>query len=138
MNAKQFIMAIIVIGIVGVILDYLTHGVLLASTYSTMPCMAGNDPGNMPWFILCNFVGAAVFVWFYSIVRSSFEGRSNGVLLYGIMYGIIISIPMDMIDSLIYKGFPYWLTWVWVIIAVVEHGIYGLLLSMFTKKRASA
>jgi len=134
---KQFLIATIAIGVAANLLDGIIHGIFLESTYAAIPSMGAMDTGKAGWFIFGDFVAALVFTWFYGRVHSSFDQNPNGAVLYGIYFGIIVAIPTFMFNALQFKGFPYWLSWVWTIVLVVEFAIYGAILGALTKKKTA-
>ncbi|HZV13168.1 MAG TPA: hypothetical protein VFA55_08125 [Candidatus Kapabacteria bacterium] len=137
MNTKQLLLGAVIIGVVANILDGILHGMLLVPTYNSIPSMSGMDPGKMPWFIFSDFVLALVFVWFYGRVHASFEKTPMGLLKYGVFFAIVVSIPTNMITTLIFKGFPYWLSWVWTLAFVIEYAIYGYILGMLVRPKTA-
>ena len=139
MKAKDIFFAILAIGVVANLFDYILHEQILVGVYATIPSMeGGTDPAKIPWIVLIDIVYAIEFLWFYGIVRSSFEKKSNGALRYGACFGILVCFPTFMLYSLIFKGYPYWLSWVWVSKTIIQFSICGLILGAFTKKMSSS
>lgn len=140
MSTKHLLLGTLILGVVGNIFDMIFHGGILGSTYATISAMSEMaNKGGMVWFIIADFVGAFLFTWFYSKVQVAFEKTSNGAMMYGLFLGIVLTIPGMLYESLMYNGFPYWLSWVWVIGGIIHYTIYGLILGMIVKpKKATA
>jgi hypothetical protein len=136
MSTKQLLLGTLIIGVIANILDFPIHGVMLDATYKSIAGFTSN-PSMIPWFIFGDFVAALVFTWYFGRVHSSFEKSTKGGMMYGLYTGILVSIPMNMVFGMMVKGFPYWLSWGWTVITIVELMIYGAILGMLVRPKTA-
>jgi len=131
MNLKRFLLAAFAVGIVLNIWDFVVHGtVLMNAYYSKLPDLFRQDaPAAL--LILGDFVFALVFVWVFARVYGSFGGGAKGGATYGFYAGIFLNFPAGIFMHLMFKGFPYPLSWIWmitgIIISVIVGSVAGLL-----------
>ena len=136
MNAKQLLMGTLVIGVVWNILDFIIQGMLLKSTYAGITGFVSMDSISPVYWILIDFLGALILVWFYGKVMSSFERGTKGAVLYGIYFGFITSIPANIFPALTVKDFPSWLAFLWTVMFIIYGAIAGYILGMMNKPKA--
>ena len=117
MNVKKWLIATIAVGIVVNVYDGVTHGWLLRGTYMDLPNLFRQD-GPLAWFVVGDFVAAAVLVWFYDRVYSSFGGGLAGGAKFGLYAGVLLGFPAQLFQSAMYVGFPYSLAWIWVFLII--------------------
>jgi hypothetical protein len=116
-NPKKFVLAILVVGIVANVYDFLVHGLLLGPTYASMPGLFRPDSSAV-WFVIGDFIAALVVVWFYARVRRSFGGGLAGGAEFGLYIGVLLGFPAQLFMNLMFVGFPYGLGWIWVFAAI--------------------
>ena len=139
MTSKQLLLGFIILGVIGNIYDMLFHGMMLGSTYATIAAMTSKEEMNPMWFVLLDFIGAFFFVWVFSRIKSSFASSPAGGMMYGLLAGILVTIPGMFYEALMYKGFPMWLSFAWFVGFVLKYIIYGAVLGMIVKpKQATA
>lgn len=139
MKVSKLLIATIVVGIVGIIWDFIVHRQILWSTYySTYTDVFRQDP-PIVWFIIGSFVWALVFVWVYDRVYGSFGGGTKGGTTYGFYAGVLLNFPYMLYNAGIYVGFPYALAWIWVITGIIFCVIAGAVAgALYKKETASA
>ena len=130
MNLGKLIIAILGVGVVANVFDFIVHGVLLKGPlYSNLTLMRTDEP--MQWLIIGDFVAAAVFVIFYDRVYSSFGGGLKGGATYGLWAGVLVNFPTWVFSHLLINGFTHELTLAWtitgILLAVVSGATAGLL-----------
>ncbi|HET7152450.1 MAG TPA: hypothetical protein VFJ29_01695 [Candidatus Kapabacteria bacterium] len=139
MSAKHLLLGTLILGVVGNIFDMIVHGMLLGPTYAGIEAMASKESMNPAFFVLFDFIGAFLFTWVYGKVQSSFEKSPKGVMMYGVLAALLISIPGMLFEAVMYKGFPMWLSIAWIAAAIVKLSILGYILGMLVKpKKATA
>jgi hypothetical protein len=134
MNLKKFLLAGVVGGIVANILDAVVHGQLLQSQYAALPNLFNQDQGNLPWLIFGDFVAVFIFVWVYDRVYSSFSGGPKGGATFGLYAGILANFPTWIFMHLLVIGWPYSLSWIWIIFGVAWGVIVGAVVGALYKK----
>ncbi len=131
MNWSKFFIAFVVIYVVGGILNYLIHGVLLMETYESLSQLWRPDMDRLMWlqFVTPLFI---CFFFIYIFVRG-YEGKG---IMEGVRFGLIIwafaSIPMTYGQYMIYP-LPYSLVWKWLISDLVSFLVFGVLVAVIYK-----
>ncbi len=132
MSAKRLLLGTVILGVVMNLLDVLLHGFALASINPTIEGARMED-WMMPWFIVGDFISALMLTWFYGIVRGSFSSGWK----FGAVTALVFSFPYQLMNGMMIKGFPYWLSWVFIAVMVIEWGIFGCILDrLFQRKTA--
>ncbi len=136
MMSKNFWIAVIIGGIVANVMDFVVHGMLFQNMfYSKMEGMR-TDASPM-WFVILDFVMAAVFVWFYDKVYSSFEGGMSGGMKFGLYYGVALNFPVMFFPYLMYQGMMYGYIWSSIIYGIIWAIVLGLAVGKFYVKESS-
>jgi len=118
MKNLKCLLAILVAGIVGNLLDAYVQGNLLFNAYySKIDSMKHDTLAG--WFIFADFVAVAVFTCVYKKVASAFSDGAKGGACAGFYFGVLVSFPSFHYVYLTTKGYPYSLAWIntgWVIV----------------------
>jgi hypothetical protein len=122
MDFRKFLAIGLAVGIAAYIIDVLVHGQLLADFYTHPPFRQGVNPG---WMILTDFVAAFVFAWFYLAVAGSFAPGVSGGATMGFYTGVLLIFPAAILMYLMFEGFPYYLSWVWMFYTVAWYVCAG-------------
>ena len=136
MNPKKFLLAFIIVGVVLNVFDGLVHGGLMMNTYKGLSFMRQDTP--VIWYIALDFLMALVLVWFYEKVKGSFARSIGGGALFGFYAGVLISFPSMLGMKLMITGFPYYLAWVWIILAIIWDIIAGMIIGAIYKEKPAA
>lgn len=130
---KRTIVAILAVFVTWSALDFVIHGVILASTYAATPQlwrpMAEMKMGLMYFTTL---VIAASFVYIYA--RFIAEKGIKTAVLYGLIFGIATGIGMGY-GTYSVMPIPYSMAFVWFLGSVVEFTIGGLVTGLIVKKQ---
>lgn len=137
MSVKKLLLAVLVVGVVANVLDFIVHGQILNGAYYSQLTSLFRQDMPMGWLIIGDFVWAFVFVWVYSRVYSSFSGGAKGGATYGLYAGILLSFPAALFFNIMFVGFPYGLAWIWVIWGIIARVIYGAVAGAIYKKEAA-
>ena len=129
---KRIIIAILAVFGCWAALDFVIHGLILASTYAATPQLWRPMPemkmGLMYFTVL---VTAAVFVYIYARFITD-KGIKNAVL-YGLIFGIGSGISMGY-GTYSVMPIPYAMAFVWFAGGVVEFTVAGLVAGLIVKK----
>jgi hypothetical protein len=139
MNAKRLLLATVGVGVVVNVIDFLVHGLWLQSAYySTLPALFRQGSSAVGLIVL-DFVFALVFVWVYDRVYGSFKGGAAGGAAFGFYAGVLLNFPAAIAFNLMLNGFPYALSWIWMISGIITLIIAGAVAGMlYTKPAAGA
>ena len=125
MNAKRFVWAAIVVFVASQILEFLIHGVILASTYESLKDLWRPDMESKMWiYPVIGAIWSLLFVYIFVKGREG-KGVMEGVR-FGVVIGLFVGIPMAygayaMIDI------PYSLALQWWIYTLIECVILGVI-----------
>jgi hypothetical protein len=122
------------------ILDFLFHGVLLASTYASLTSLWRPDMESKMWIM---YVVSLVGSFFFSFIFSKgYESKGIGE---GLRYGFYIGVWMSMgfaYGTYAMIAIPYSLALQWFIFGVIEYMIAGVVIALVfgtkTKEAAKA
>lgn len=136
MKSGKFWLAVLVGGVVANILDSLVMGMLLAPQMAGIESM--RQEMNVGWFVFGDFVFVFVMMLFFDRVYSSFAAGPKGGATYGAYVGLLVSFPMWIFIHLMFKGFPYGLSWILTVYGIIWGVIVGATLGAMYKKQVAA
>ena len=137
MMTKNFWIAGLVGGVVVNALDFAIMGNVLQNMYFVNMSIM-NQTTNPIWYVIGDFLAAFVFTWFYHKVYSSFEGGMQGGMKFGIYAGVLINFPAMIFMHLMFKDYPYALSWIMTFYGIIWSSILGAVVGKFYVKGASA
>lgn len=131
MNWKNFSITFVVIYILGGILNYLIHNVVLAETYQGLANLWRPDMARLMWLQMVTPL-FLTFFFIYIFVK----GREGKGVMEGIRYGLIIwaflSIPSIYGQYMVYP-LPYSLVLKWLFSDLIVMVILGITVSLLYK-----
>jgi hypothetical protein len=133
MNAKKLLLAAGAGGVVGNIIDFIVHGMILRGQYAAHPEVFRQVEAPT-WFIIGDFVAALVFVWVYDRVYGSFGGGPKGGATFGLYAGILVNFPTMLFMHLVFDGFSYGMAWAWIIVGILWGVVVGAAIGAVYKK----
>ena len=131
MDFKKFLVIGLAVGIAASAVDFVVHGSLLAEFYSHPPFRQGVNAG---WMVLTDVVAAFVFAWFYLAVAGSFAPGVPGGMTMGFYTGVLMIFPAAIFMYLMFEGFPYYLSWIWVFYVIVLYVGAGAIAGAINKR----
>jgi hypothetical protein len=131
MNWKKLLIAFIAIYVVGGVINFIIHGVLLDPTYQELAHLWRPDMENYRWIQWVSPIFLSFF--FVYIFAKGYEGRG---IMEGIRFGLVIwaflSIPSNYGQFMVYP-LPYHLVLKWVLADLVVLVILGILAAAIYK-----
>jgi hypothetical protein len=133
MNWKKILVAFIVVYVVGMIYNYLVHGVLLTGAYEAVKSVFRPE-ADMNRLMWVQFI-TAFFISFFLvyIFAKGYQGRG---IMEGVRYGLVmwafVSVPMNFGQYMVYP-LPYSLVWIWLISDLVIFVITGIIICLIYK-----
>ena len=110
------------------ILDFLIHGVLLASVYTSLASLWRPDMNSKMWIMwIVTFIGSFLFSFIFS------KGYENKGIGEGLRYGFYIGVWMSTgfaYGTYAMIAIPYSLALQWFIYGVIEYMIAGAVLAL--------
>jgi hypothetical protein len=131
MNWTKFFIAFIVIYVVGAILSFVVHGLLLGATYEALSNVWRPDMDRLMWV---QWVTALFYCFFFVyIFARGYEGRG---IMEGVRYGLVIwafmSIPVIYNQYMVYP-LTYSLVLQWLFYDLIMVIISGILVALIYK-----
>jgi hypothetical protein len=127
MNWKKFSITFVVLYILGGILNYIVHNVLLSDTYQAITGIWRTDMDKYMWVQMVT----ALFLTFFFIYIFA-KGREGKGWMEGLRYGLVIwaflAIPSIYGQFMVYP-LPYSLILKWLFADLVIMIIYGITVS---------
>lgn len=134
MNVKKFIVAVVGVGVVMNVFDFVVNGLILQKAlYANLPSLLRQEL-PIPWLVIADFVAALVLVWVYVRVSDSFSAGAKGGAEFGLYAGVLVNFPTWIIAHLVFVGFPYSLSWTWTIVGIIWGVIAGAVAGVLYKK----
>lgn len=122
MDFKKCLTIGVVVGIVVTVIDFVVQGRLLAGYYTQAPF---RQDINMAWVVVGDFAAALVFAWVYLAVAGSFAPGITGGATMGFYAGVLVNFPAAIFMHLMFQGFPYVLSWIWILYGVLWYVCAG-------------
>ena len=130
MKNPRIWLAVLVAGIVGNLLDIAVQGHLLANAYSKVPSLRTDTP--LVYYIIGDFVAVIVLAWIMQKVAPAIGMGAKA----GLYLGIFVSFPTWHFIQLMFKGYPYDLTWINTIYGVIWYVIAAAIIGAIAKPKA--
>ncbi len=136
MNWKRFIVASLVIFVVVQAMEFVINEVLIKSAYESLKNLWRPNMASKMWVMYV--VGLLVSLLFTYIFIKGREGKgvAEGVR-FGIIMWLFVSIPMDL-SMWVLLPIPHMLLFKWILFALVEMLVAGILVAVIYKPLAAA
>ncbi|MFQ5739337.1 MAG: hypothetical protein ACE5JX_10025 [Acidobacteriota bacterium] len=132
MNWTRAIIAGAVGGIVLNLADFVMHGMIMSKTYAKYPIFI-QEEGNPLWFFLLAICTGILAALLFAKTRGSWSAGARGGATFGFWLGLVSFFP-QFYNPLIFKGFPYFLSWCWGGIIVIGLVIFGTVVGAIYKE----
>jgi hypothetical protein len=130
---KKLLIGFVAVYLVLILLEYLEHSVLFASTYMSLPNLFRSPEDTKTWVVLIAYI---VFAFGFTFIFSKgYEGKG---MMEGVRYGFYVSLLTSVTYSFANYAampMPFSLALQRALIGVIQLIIYGVILSLvFVKK----
>jgi hypothetical protein len=132
-NWTRILLAGVVAGIVTNVADFVMHGMVMANTYMKYPQVFTQTQANPLWFLLvalCLGISAAIL---FGKTRTSWAAGWAGGATFGFFLGLVGFWP-GFYHALTIDGFPYYLSWCWGGITMIDAVLAGSVLGSIIKR----
>lgn len=137
MNWIRALIAGVVGGIIVWVYNFLVHGFIMSATYEKFDVFAVAPEPNRIWFVVVAItIGIAGGLLFAKSRASWGEGVKGGVM-FGFWLGLV-SFFAQFYNPLVFKGFPYFLSWCWGGITLIGWMIFGAVVAVIYKEPTAA
>lgn len=133
MNWGKILLGGIVAGIAMNIVDFVSHGVLLANTYTELDDVFTQTQANPVWFVLIAVCLSIALAIMFSRTRECWAAGAQGGATFGAYMGVFAFFP-SFYDTLVVDGFPYYLAWCHGSIAFIGAVVAGAVLGLIIKR----
>lgn len=113
--------------------DFVMHGLVMGPTYKRYTGIFTQTQANPAWFALiavCIGLSAALL---FSKSRASWAPGWKGGVTFGFLLGLVGFFP-SFYSSLVIDGFPYYLSWCWGGITLIDSLLAGAVLGAIVKR----
>jgi len=138
MKSGKFWIAVLVAGVVANVIDYIGQGMVLTGMYYSKLDDVFRQDTNVGWLVFGDFVAVLVLAWVYDKVASVFGYGVKGGACCGFYLGVLVNFPTFHFIHLMFKGYPYSLTWISTIYGIIWYVIVGAILAAIMKKTPAA
>lgn len=129
MNWGKALIAGVVGGFVGSIVNFVMHGLIMASAYVKYPVFT-KEEANPVWFIAIAICVGIMAALLFAKSRVAWGDGWLGGVNFGFWVGLVFFFE-HFYDPLVLEGFPYHLGWCWgginLILFMVMGAIFGLI-----------
>lgn len=131
MNVKRFVFASLAVFVVGMILDFIIHNVILMEAYEALASIWRADMNSLMWIM---YVGSFIFAFlFVYIFTKGYEGKG---IMEGVRYGLIIGLLMlltGVFGQYAMYPLPFNLIIQWFVFGMIEFIIFGVVAAVIYK-----
>ena len=131
MNWSRAIMAGVVGGIAVNLVDIVMHGIVMGEAYKKYPVFSQEQSNPLSFFLVAICIGIPAAILFAQTRNSWKEGIQGGIA-FGFWLGVVMFF-LPFYDSLIFEGFPYFLSWCWGGINLIGFIIFGTVVGAIYK-----
>lgn len=132
MNWTRAIIAGVVGGIVVNIADFIQHGLILGSTYVRYDQVFSQEQANPLYFMLIAVTTGVFAAILFARTRSSWAPGVRGGLNFGLLLGLV-TFWYPFYSALVIDGFPYYLSWCWGGINLIDALLFGVVVGAIYK-----
>jgi hypothetical protein len=133
MNWSKAVIAGVVGGIVMTMVDFVLHGIIMASTYAKYPEVFRQDDAGAHYFFFVGIVVAIMVAVLFGKTRAAWADGLMGGVTFGFFLGLAVYFT-NFYNPLVIDGFPYYLSWCWGAINVISFMALGAVLGVMMKR----
>lgn len=132
MNWSKTILAGVAAGVAMTIADYITHGMIMANTYTKYPDVFRQDQAAPYYFFLVGIMVSIMAAILFGKTRAAWAEGLMGGATFGFFLGLVAYFT-NFYNPLVIEGFPYYLSWCWGAIGVISFVVMGAVLGLIMK-----
>ena len=133
MNWSKILMGGVAAGIVMSIVEFVLHGMVMASTYEKYSDVFSQEQASPVYFVfvaVCVALAAAIL---FGKSRACWGEGAKGGATFGFFLGLVAFFSY-FYNPLVFDGYPYYLTWCQGSITLIAVTIAGTVLGLVIKK----
>lgn len=132
MNWGKVAMAGVASGIAVSVYNFLVHGMIMAATYEKYAVFTKEEANPIYFVFIAVVIGLCVAA-FFAKTRKCWDDGPMGGVVFGCWLGIAVFFA-GFINPLVLEGFPYFLSWCWGTIYLIQYVLYGAVCGAIIKK----
>ncbi len=109
MDWKKALLAGLAGGVALSITEFIMHAVIMANTYTKYPVFTQEEANPLYFVLIAVCIGLFAGILFGKTRQSWADGFKGGAT-YGFFLGMVLFF-VRFYDSLVYEGYPYYLSW---------------------------
>lgn len=133
MNWGRILAGGIVSGIVVNLVDFVLHGQVMANTYKKYDTVFSQTQANPGYFFAAAILIGICVAALFAKTRSSWADGWQGGATFGFFFGLA-TFFMNFYNPLVIADFPYYLSWCWGGIGVIDGVIGGAVLGSIVRR----
>ena len=123
----------IVGGIVVNLVDFVLHGQVMAETYKKYDTVFSQKEANPAFFFAAAILVGIFVALLFAKTRASWAEGWKGGATFGLFFGLA-TFFMNFYNPLVIADFPYYLSWCWGGIGVIDGVVGGAVLGSIIKR----
>ena len=132
MNWTKAVIAGVLGGIAVTVADFVMHGKIMGNTY-TQYDLFSQEQANPIYFALIAICIGITVAFLFAKTRGSWGAGAAGGATFGFWFGLASFFP-SFYNALVLEGFPYYLSWCWGGIVLIDSVILGAVLGLMYKE----
>lgn len=132
MNWTRVLVGGVAAGIVTNLADFVQHGMIMAKTYEKYPVFT-KTAANPAMFAFVSVVVAICMAILFARTRDAWAAGWKGGVTFGFYFGLAVFF-MGFYNPLVLEGFPYYLSWCWGGIGMIDSLIGGAVLGAIVRR----
>ena len=129
MNWTRVVIGGLVAGIVVNLADFVMHGKIMADTYKRFDQVFTQAEANPMLFFAVAMATGVMVAMLFAKTRAAWAPGWKGGLFFGLFFGLA-TFFLNFYNPLVIDGFPYYLSWCWGGIGVIDGLIGGTVLGL--------
>lgn len=135
MNWTRVILGGVVAGVVTNVADFVMHGMLLGPTYARYTEAFSQTQANPAYFAAISVVVGIFTAILFGKSRGSWAPGWQGGASFGFFLGLAVFFS-NFYNPLVIEGFPYYLSWCWGGIGLIDGVLAGAVMGAIIPRRA--
>ncbi len=120
-------------GIVVNLVDFVLHGQVMAATYKKYDTVFSQKEANPVYFFAASILIGIFVAALFAKTRASWAEGCKGGATFGLFFGLA-TFFMNFYNPLVIADFPYYLSWCWGGIGVIDGVVGGAVLGAIIKR----
>ncbi len=126
-STGRWAIAGIVAGIVGWLVDFVLHGMMLGDTYARLDTVFSQTQSSPFSFLAISLATYLLLAYLFHRTRGAWAAGPVGGIVFGVLMGLVATFG-NLYDPIVIADFPYYLAWCQGGAAMINGAIGGAIL----------